>query len=46
MLEFLGETDCAQRVRSACEAVITDDSIFNLGTEEIAAAILAGISKR
>ena len=45
MLEFLGEEDCADRVRSACEAVIADDSVPEVGTEEIAKAILAGVSE-
>ena len=45
MLEFLGEEDCADRVRSACEAVIADDAVPEVGTEEIAKAILAGVSE-
>ena len=45
MLEFLGEAECAERVRAACEAVIADDTVPDVGTDEIAKAILAGVSE-
>ncbi len=45
MLEFLGEAECAERVRQACDAVIADEAVPDVGTDEIAKAILDGVSK-
>ncbi|WP_420444796.1 3-isopropylmalate dehydrogenase [Candidatus Poriferisodalis sp.] len=45
MLEFLGEADCADRVRAACDAVVADESVPDIGTDEIAKAILAGVEE-
>lgn len=43
MLEFLGDADCAERVRAACDAVVADESVPEVGTDDIAKAILAHI---
>ncbi|WP_419840866.1 3-isopropylmalate dehydrogenase [Candidatus Poriferisodalis sp.] len=45
MLDFLGDAECAQRMRAACDAVIADDAVPQAGTDEIAAAILARVTQ-
>ena len=44
MLEFLGEAECAARVRAACEAAVSHDEVPDIGTDEIAKAIHAGLT--
>lgn len=43
MLEFLGEAECAERVRQACDAAVADEAVPDAGTDEIAKAILDGV---
>ncbi len=41
MLEFLGEVAAAARLRAACDAVVADPEVADIGTEQIADAIRA-----
>lgn len=46
MLEFLGEVAAAAQLRAACDAVVADAGVPDIGTEQIASAIRAQLLGR